>query len=409
MRLLIGLICLTCLPVLAEDLRVSGFGTLGFTVHDSEHYGLRNDISAADGSFKDEVDFASNSILGLQLDYDFNANLSAVSQFTYHNQNSFSLDNYISQAYLRYKPTANWTIRVGRTPLDLFLLTEYRDIGFAYPWAHVPSEVYGILPFRYVDGADVSYTIPVGQLNFTAKIFTGSSESEFSNYQFPERVKTTSLSGLSLELNDYDWLITIKHSQGKFDDNIASVDELIAGFDFIPISLWPNKQDFIPQLNLVDSKSSYTSIGGRYDATPITLMAEFAKVNGDRIMVRDLLNGYLSLAYEWSQHLVFSYFAFTNADRYDIANSGLQTALLPAELSPLASALDAAINYFASNQDTTAIGWRYHLNERTALKIQWDHTKIDENGATLWINKTRFSSVPADTINTLSANLSFTF
>ncbi|MDC2890545.1 hypothetical protein [Psychrosphaera algicola] len=44
-----------------------------------------------------------------------------------------ALSDYFRLAFLRYKPTANLDIRLGRVPLDTFLITEYREVDYAFP------------------------------------------------------------------------------------------------------------------------------------------------------------------------------------------------------------------------------------------------------------------------------------
>ncbi len=103
-----------------DNLQVSGFGNLSLVSTDSERYGYRQDISQEDGAFKDELDIHSSSSLGLQLDYAINANFDAVYQGIYRNQNEVDLDTLSSIAFIRFAPSATWSYRLGRTPLDIF-------------------------------------------------------------------------------------------------------------------------------------------------------------------------------------------------------------------------------------------------------------------------------------------------
>jgi hypothetical protein len=52
----------------ATDVRVSGFGTIGFVTTDSKDFDYRADFSKSCGVFKDEFDLAERTNLGIQLD-----------------------------------------------------------------------------------------------------------------------------------------------------------------------------------------------------------------------------------------------------------------------------------------------------------------------------------------------------
>jgi hypothetical protein len=140
----------------APDVRVSGFGTIGFVTTDSKDFGYRADFSKSGGVFKDEFDLAESTNLGIQLDIIASDQIDFVFQGIYRDQEDLDLGSALNLAFIRYAPTANWSFRLGRTAFDLFLLTEYRDIGYAYSWVHVPTEIYGVIPHRYLDGVDVT-------------------------------------------------------------------------------------------------------------------------------------------------------------------------------------------------------------------------------------------------------------
>lgn len=92
----------------------------------------------------------------------------------------------------------NWSVRVGRTAPDIFLLTEYRDVDFSYVWATAPNEVYGIIPYRSIDGLDVTYQQRALGGVFKTKLFTGSNETEISASTIVEEIKVEDVIGISL-------------------------------------------------------------------------------------------------------------------------------------------------------------------------------------------------------------------
>ena len=213
----------------APDVRVSGFGTIGVVTTDSDELGYRADFSKTGSVFKNDFDFAESTNLGIQFDIIATNEIDIVVQAIYRDQQELNLKSALNLAFIRYSPNANWSFRFGRTAYDLFLLTEYRDIGYAYTWAHVPSEIYGILPHRYLDGVDLTYSKPLGDLTFSAKLFYGKNEFAVTAFSSPDAppFRFDNIVGLALDFQSINWDIAVNHTQLKFDSK--AIKPLIAG------------------------------------------------------------------------------------------------------------------------------------------------------------------------------------
>ena len=77
-------------------------------------------------------DLAESTKLGIQFDIITTDEIDIVVQNVYRDQEDLNFDTALSLAFVRYAPNPNWSFRLGRTAFDLFLLTEYRDIGYAF-------------------------------------------------------------------------------------------------------------------------------------------------------------------------------------------------------------------------------------------------------------------------------------
>jgi hypothetical protein len=232
------------------EVRVSGFGTIGVVSTDSKDFGYRADFSKTGGVFINDFDFAESSNLGLQFDIIASDEIDFVIQTVYRDQQDINFDTVLNLAFVRYMPNANWSFRLGRTGYDLFLLTEYRDIGYAHTWAHVPSEIYGVVPHRYLDGADVMYQRPLGDLSFSAKLFYGKNEFAMTAFSLPDApaFRLDNIIGLALDLQSMDWDVAINHTLLKFDSQEA--EPLVLGLKqfnaLVPnfSEIWPNALGF---------------------------------------------------------------------------------------------------------------------------------------------------------------------
>jgi hypothetical protein len=156
-RLVTSACCLGALMALvpgaqAQELSYSGFGTIGYAQSNQEaHYQRFID---------DKGTFKRDSILGGQVDARFTPEWSATVQATL--APSLGNDNKLavkaSWAFVSWRPTNDWLVRVGKQRVPLFLNTENRDVGQTYDQLRLPSEVYSISPSTDLTGLSVSRT-----------------------------------------------------------------------------------------------------------------------------------------------------------------------------------------------------------------------------------------------------------
>jgi hypothetical protein len=406
--------------ILAEpDVRVSGFGTIGIVTTDSNDFGYRADFSKTGGVFKSDFDFAESSNLGIQFDIIATNEIDIVVQAIYRDQEKVNLDNLLNLAFVRYAPSANWSFRLGRTAFDLFLLTEYRDIGFAYNWAHVPSEIYGVIPYRYVDGADVTFSEHLGNLTFSAKLFYGKSEFAVTAFSSPnaDAFRLDNIIGLALDFQSMNWDVALNHTQLKFDSQV--IKPLINGVKqldaFIPnfSAIWPNALDFLNAADVDNRKATYTSISGQYRFDTVTVISELAIINTDSLSIQEIESGYVSGIYHRGAHNFFASLAFSQSEKFDLDASGIN---LPA-LAQVPGGLDIyrvskfLLDYYSINQKTMSVGWRWDFDENMSFKLQLDHTRIGNRGSTLWQPPVENGTTDNRTghVNALFANVSFLY
>ncbi|XOV80869.1 MAG: hypothetical protein ACFHVJ_07960 [Aestuariibacter sp.] len=401
----------------SPTVNVSGFGTIGLVVTDSDEFGYRADFSRTGGVFDGDFDFAQTSNLGVQFDFIASPNFDAVVQVIYRDQQDYTFDSVLNLAFARYSPTPNWSMRVGRTALDLFLLTEFRDIGFAYPWAHVPSEIYGVIPHRHLDGLDISYSRPAGKGTFSAKVFFGESEFGVTAFSSPTvtPLNLDNIFGLALDYQTFEWDIALNHTQVKFDsqlitplvNGINALSSQVPGFELI----WPNAVAMANGIELNNRTGKYTSISGQYRADRMTFMSEIAQIRADTLSVQDVLSGYISGVYHAGKHNFFLSLACSSTDQFE--NSDVNIPLL--QQVPFATELfleaQGVLSFYNVNQKTFSLGWRWDFTDNMSFKLQWDHTRINSGGSTLWQPPQAQSSMtkPEGHVNALFSNLSFTF
>lgn len=77
-------------------------------------------------------------------------------------------------AYANYAVNDDFTVRLGRFKGPFFMVSEYSTVGYAYPWAALPHEVYSTNPMTAVTGLDFVYNTELSNWDFLFELYTGS-------------------------------------------------------------------------------------------------------------------------------------------------------------------------------------------------------------------------------------------
>lgn len=382
---------------------LSGFGTLGAVYSDSENYGYRKDVSSGHGVFSGDLDLKTHSLLGLQLDTRLSDNVEFIAQAIVRDLQTPSFDRYLTLAFFRYDLSPHWSFSIGRTAPDLFLLTEFRDVDFSYHWATAPSEVYGIIPYRSLNGADVTYSTRIKNGTFKTKLFTGSSDAEIASNLLTETIKIDNVIGVSFSFEQFNWSLNANYSQVKIANEAKSNQFLSDKISQLPDFIWPNAAKTSQQLILNNESVRYASVSGQYLLNDWLFSAELAQINSPSPVIPKITSGYAGLSYQFNDHNFYGVLATTHSNSVVLDESGINVALA----SELIVATKEVFSFYASNQRTFSLGWRWDVNPTLATSLQWNNTHIDQDGGTLWIDRTIDS--PAESVNTFMLNMSFIF
>ncbi|MCG8315327.1 MAG: hypothetical protein MI976_19120 [Pseudomonadales bacterium] len=124
---------------------------------------------------EDDWSFSDETVTGLQIDVKSSEDLSMSMQLKAGGlEESVGLE----WGYLEYAFAPDLKVRAGRLRAPGFMLSEYRDVGYAYPWVQVPNEVYGWLPFNRFEGIDLRYWMSPGDVDIRVSTYLGSASDE---------------------------------------------------------------------------------------------------------------------------------------------------------------------------------------------------------------------------------------
>ncbi len=161
-----------------EGIVMSGYLTVKGT------YGANDDASGqqqdyGNGYATDNIDFNSHGThVGMQFDAAVSEKIDTTVILQAHGgHDNFSLD--VEWAYVDYNFDDRNKLRFGRYKGPFYMISEYQEVGYAYPWVSPPLEVYGTNPIAAVNGLSyVFQTSTQGGMDFLLEIYGGNGRHE---------------------------------------------------------------------------------------------------------------------------------------------------------------------------------------------------------------------------------------
>lgn len=141
-----------------------------------------SDSVLADGSVQSKWLMQYQSRFGLQVSANVNPDVSvtgqllAVPRSVFGSGQDFSV--YADWAYIKYRFSDKVAMRVGRIKLPSFLISDYYEVGYAYPWLRPPVEMYSANPMTGLNGIDFLIRQNFGDYGLLVQPFYGSNAQE---------------------------------------------------------------------------------------------------------------------------------------------------------------------------------------------------------------------------------------
>jgi hypothetical protein len=143
---------LSAMTAHAAEVSLSGFGTLGYA-KSNQAYNFERFVN-------NNGTIARDSVAGVQADIKLTDQIGATIQgkFAPSLTKDAAWDATLSWAFLSWRPSNDWLVRLGKQRLPLYFYSESTDVGVTYDLAHLPSEMYSISPSTDYIGASASKT-----------------------------------------------------------------------------------------------------------------------------------------------------------------------------------------------------------------------------------------------------------
>jgi hypothetical protein len=379
---------LSCLLALAQPARAvdftwSGFGTLGYAESD-ENFDYQRFINKS-GSFK------RDSLIGAQLDARFSQQWGATVQAKLAPSDRY--DNRwqpsLAWAFVSWRPSDDWLIRVGKIRLPLMLNTENVDVGSTFDFARLPQEVYSISPMTDVVGLSLSKTWFGETFDWIAEAYYGQANTYWRYYGrnisfnssspgswfLPIDVKS---SGLVLTARNIDHTFRIGFHEVEASREGAKTGTQITLRQIAPgVSAYDFAPGGVDQLIIpVYTLSASVLLPGE-----VRLTGEYARVKVNSATAGlSRWGGYLALSRRWGAWTPYVYYATMKSTD---ASLGKYRDINNHTLPPPYSALNNSQKFLADivapyDQSTVALGTSYRLTSNSLLKAEWSRARTGQ-------------------------------
>lgn len=384
-----------------------GFGTLAVTGTDTDAIGFRRDTSTSHGANK-SWSIPTDSRLGLQVDTTFNESISATAQWTLRDRTGQFFEQNLDLAFLRWNIQPDFYIRLGRVSTDVFMLTDHRNVGYAYPWMRPPHEFYGHIPIYHYDGLDITKKFELDNGFLTLKFFGGYTFNQLPRYGDNETIEQagTIFSG-SAVYSKGDWTGRISYSQYEttYDSTSADLGRLRQTLLNPTFNLiWPGINKIALNLKNVGSITRFSELGVAYDDGIWLGQAEANYTDTTSSFFQTMASGYLSLGRRFSTVTLYTLLGISKSLN---GKTIIPNPLIP---DPQLLALQKSLNNNLNNnidEKSVSLGLRWDFYSNMAFKFQWSHYWLGNNGSQNWIVN------PAQTqpsqVNVFSTGIDFVF
>lgn len=372
----------------SSNVRISGFGTgaLTWTNTDKAEFGRPNQASGAGKDVTTGVD----SNFGVQADYAVNSWLSVTGQGLVRKDAQDDFGAELAWAFAKAKVSDDVSFRVGRMGVPAFMISDYRNVGYANTMLRPPAEMYSQMLFNTIDGADVTWQHSYGDTTYTAQLAIGKSKVDLIDGLSLDGRRMTALNlvaehgPLTVRFGRVDGKITLNGST-TMPALLNSLNMVAAGYHI------PQAAQLASDIDVRDKKASFTSIGATLDWNDILVQSEYAKRKTDS-WVNDTTSWYVMGGYRIGKFL--PYYSHARLSINGTVHNGMPAACpagYPAACTPTLAALSgivATLPYTGvgqGEQQTDSIGMRWDFYRSLALKVQFDHVRPNQ-AAGLLIN-----------------------
>ena len=349
----------------AHAIQFDGFFTVGASIHDDDTNkgnpaGENIYISSlGDRGITEDLTFETDTRFGLQISSDVSENMSVVAQLLGTGTNS-NFDAIVEWAYADWE-FADWiSLRAGKIKQPVYLVNDYVEVGYAYPWIRPPVEVYyQNNPLNTVNGAELLIAFPVGPGTLSFQPYIGSNRDDIPNTGGAAYFEAENIVGIDVKYSGRGY--TVHASNFTCDVNTFGQTQVDGGL------LGPLDVDLNGK-----GECDVTSAGLTFDVANVVVYAEWQERTTTETLSRpfgDQDAWYTTLGYRFGKWLPHITYATIDGTASTVTPGAITGSSLPPE----------GINFPIAVQTSITAGLRYEVNDSAALKFEYSAVDVEDD------------------------------
>ncbi|VAW53148.1 hypothetical protein MNBD_GAMMA06-1995 [hydrothermal vent metagenome] len=364
----------------AQAIQFDGFMTVGAAkIVDIEDADKGNVYIGAlgDRGISNDLSFEKDTRFGIQISSDVTEDMSVVAQVLGRGDRG-NFNAIIEWAYIDYEFHETTSVHVGKIKQPVYLVNDYVEVGYAYPWIRPPSEVYLVNnPLNTVNGIELLLQFKLGPGTLSLQPYLGSNREEIPNGQ-----------GAFFEAENI-YGMDIKYSGRGYTAHASNFrcDVKTTG-DFGVDANNPFQEPL--HVTLAGSGNcNVSAVGFNFDLANIVFYSEWTKRTTTEGLSRPFGNTeayYATLGYrfgKWLPHITFasiegkaSTFGLSTGEGAIVDHD---TFIEEPPLPPNLPVPGGSLNFPVPVQTSITAGLRYEVNDSAALKFEYKVIDVEQD------------------------------
>jgi hypothetical protein len=358
----------------AQAIQFDGFMTAGATKIVSIEDADKGNIyigGLGDRGITEDLTFERDTRFGLQISSDVSENMSVVAQILGRGDNG-NFNAIIEWAYIDYEFHETTSLHVGKIKQPVFLVNDYVEVGYAYPWIRPPSEVYYLVnPLNTVNGIELLLQFPVGPGTLSFQPYIGSNRDDIPNAQ-GAFFEAENIYGIDVKYSGSGYTVHASNFQCEVNTTGGFTTDAVNPFG-VPLAVDLNGS----------GDCDVTAAGLNLDLANIVVYAEWTKRTTTEELSRpfgDQEAFYATLGYRFGKFLPHITFASIDGEASIVQPGAVSNA---DGVTPLPGVPGGTLNFPIAIQTSITAGLRYEVNDSAALKFEYMVVDVEQDPAEL--------------------------
>ena len=353
----------------AQAIQFDGFMTAGASKIVSIDDADKGNIyigGLGDRGITEDLTFEKDTRFGLQISSDVTDDMSVVAQLLGRGDNG-NFNAIIEWAYVDYEINDIASVHVGKIKQPVYLVNDYVEVGYAYPWIRPPQEVYySNNPLNTVNGIELLLQFPVGPGTLSLQPYLGSNRDDISNGG-GAFFEAENIYGMDIKYSGRGYTVHASNFQCEvkiIGDTFNQSAVLVGGT--VDVNLGGSKGD-----------CNVTATGFNVDLANVVVYAEWQKRTTDDTLSQafgDTEAYYATFGYRIGKFLPHITFASVEGEASTV---GLPTAGAATVATGMATGVN--LNFPVAVQTSITAGLRYEVNDSAALKVEYMVVDVEQD------------------------------